>query len=300
MSAENRFDFHRALEGAEVAPEVERRVVEGALQRLARRRRPLVSQAALVAAAAAAVTVAVLWIGTLRQGANRPGGGPTTSTRPAPRPEPAVGTVWATRAEERSWDLGPHRVQLAPRSRLRFAAGTPRAPRLDVGQGRSLFAVAPLAETGQSFMVQTKQVSVVVVGTRFSVEVSPHCTLVEVESGRVRVIPARGAERELGDGEQQSFCDSMQLDSAGRQVQRAIALAQGGTSLAEAESALAAYVEQQPDGTYAEEAHYFLVLVKRRLDKEDEAIEQARAFVERFPTSERATTLRAWLEKQNP
>jgi TolA-binding protein len=81
-------------------------------------------------------------------------------------------------------------------------------------------------------------------------------------------------------------------------VQQAIVLVGKGVRLAEAEATLADYLDSAPHGTYAEEAHYFLVLVKRRLGKEQEAIAQARAFLEHFPSTARAATLREWLEKE--
>jgi ferric-dicitrate binding protein FerR (iron transport regulator) len=299
MSADSNFDLRRAVSDAAIAPEVERRIVEGALRRASGSRRgEWVTRAALVAAAAAAIMLLALWIGAHRHAVERRGGGLATVKQPATKPaEPTVGTVWSTKAEERGWDLGPHRLELAPRSRVRFAAGSAGAPQLEAGQGRSHFAVAPLAATGRRFVVQTKQVKVEVIGTQFTVEVSPHCTLVEVQRGRVRTTTMGGAQRELGAGEQRSFCDPIALDSAGQTVQRAIALAARGESLAESEATLTAYLDLQPRGTYAEEAHYFLVLVKRRLGKEQQAVEQARLFLDRFPSTERAATLRAWLEK---
>jgi len=75
-------------------------------------------------------------------------------------------------------------------------------------------------------------------------------------------------------------------------------LAGKGVRLAEAEATLAGLPRQRAAGTYAEEAHYFLVLVKRRLGKEQEAIAQARTFLERFSSTARAATLREWLDKE--
>jgi len=80
-------------------------------------------------------------------------------------------------------------------------------------------------------------------------------------------------------------------------VRRAISLSERGEQLPEAEALLSGYLAQEPDGTYAQEALYFLVLVKRQLDKHDEAARHARSFIARFPETARADALRAWLEK---
>ena len=296
--SEHDSELRRALGEATVPPEAERRIVEGALGLMASRQSVWPMRVALVAAAAAAVVVAVLWIGALRgRSGGAAGGGIAGKAQPAPLPPAAVGTVWTAQAATRAVHLGSHRLELSPHARLRFAAGTLAAPRLEVKQGRAAFAVAPV-RSGQRCAVQTRQVVVSVLGTRFSVDVRPRCTRVEVQSGRVRAAPLRGAPVELGPSEERAFCDAIDLDAAGRQVQQAIVLARKGVRLAEAEERLADYLDSAPAGTYAEEAHYFLVLVKRRLGKEQEAIAQARTFLQRFPSTERAATLRAWLEKE--
>jgi ferric-dicitrate binding protein FerR (iron transport regulator) len=281
------------LREAPIPAEVERRIIAGAL---ARRRGPETRpalRAVLVLAGAAAVLAGLWLLGAgqrpVRQERLAPGAG-----------EAPVGTEWSASTRS-SQHLGPHRLELEPRARLRLAAGTARAPRLALAAGRARFRVAKLA-AGEGFTVETRQARVSVLGTVFTVDAGERCTRVEVARGRV-VVAASGEERVLGAGEERSFCGllpgtpSQSLDEEGRLVRRAIGLATRGENLAEAESTLTAYLAREPRGLYAEEAHYLLVLVLRRLGKETEAVAQARHFVERFRGTERAAALRRWLTK---
>jgi len=285
------------LRRASAPAEVQRRIAERAFARMrggpSARRRWLWGGVGLAGAAAAVLLV--LWLAGAwsRPAPERP--------RLAREPEKTVpaSTEWVARKAPRAIAIGPHRAELAPGSGLRLEKGTPRSPRLRLTRGRALFSVKPLHE-GNTFEVQTPQARVSVLGTRFSVVLDPRCTRVSVFAGRVRVTPARGEVRTLEPGQQGSFCEPppSELDQAGREVRRAISLINRGEELSEAEAILTRYLAGAPSGTYAEEAHYFLVLVKRRLGKQREAVAQAQTFVERFPNAPRAATLRRWLEKE--
>ena len=286
-----RGDIRGVLGQAPVPQEAERRIVKGALRRLERRRSVRVKAVAASLAVAAALILLVLWRDRL-------------DTENAPPRAPAVvhdvvvGTVWTTGDARRSLPLGPHRAALAPHTRLRLAAGTPRSPLLALKQGRARFSVQPLSG-GDRFAVETRQVRVEVLGTRFSVEAGARCSRVEVRQGTVRAVALRDdSALELDAGEARSFCDPLELDAAGREVQRAISLGERGERLPEAEALLAGYLAREPAGAYAEEALYFLVLVQRRQGKDDEAAHQARMFIQRFPRAARAQALRAWLDKK--
>ena len=285
------------LRRASAPAAVQERIAERAFARM--RGRPSAGRrlawAGLALAGAAAVVLLVLWLA-----------GRFAPEQPGDRPRPripnrviAAGTQWAAVKTPRTIPIGPHRAELAPGSGLRLRTGTARSPRLQLTRGRALFSVKPLHD-GNTFEVQTPQARVAVLGTRFSVALATGCTRVAVFAGRVRVTPARGAARTLDPGQQGSFCEPprSELDRAGREVRRAISLINKGEELGEAEAILARYLAGSPEGTYAEEAHYFLVLVKRRLGKQQEAAGQARIFVERFPDTPRAATLRRWLEKK--
>jgi len=152
---------------------------------------------ALVAAAAAAVVVAVLWIGALRgRSAGRPAVG--SRARRSPRRSRLLPSA-PCGPRGRGARCRPRAAQAralaarAPALRRRH----PGRARLEVKQGRAAFAVAPV-RSGQRFAVQTRQVVVSVLGTRFSVDVRPRCTRVEVQRGRVRAAPLRGRPSSSG------------------------------------------------------------------------------------------------------
>jgi ferric-dicitrate binding protein FerR (iron transport regulator) len=279
--------FREVLGEAPPPAEVDRRIVEGVLERPPRRRVGL--WAGLAVAGAAACLLVALWLGgILGQG----GAGEAL---------PAAGTEWAApRSSPSSRSIGPHRIALAPGARLRVVGGTTRTPELAVNRGKVVFTVAPLR--GGRFAVRTRHARVTVLGTRFSVALEPRCTRVEVTRGKVRVEPRRGGEaRMLTAGQSRSVCElpPNRLDRDGRSVLRAITLTRKGERLEQAEQLLAEYLERQPEGGYAEEALYFLVLVKERLGKHDEAAKLARSFLRRFPSTSRARRLRRWLEKND-
>jgi hypothetical protein len=249
-----------------------------------------------LAIAIAASLLAALWVGgLLGSGFDRP---PGVSRADEKLP---AGTEWTATEATATREIGPHRAVLARRARLRVLGGTARSPELELRQGKVGFTVAPLR--GGGFTVRTQQVRVTVLGTLFAVEVDPRCTRVEVTRGLVRVQSHRGGlRRELRGGEALAVCDAQskanQLDADAQIVLRAITMLRKGENLEQAEKLLASYLERRPDGTHAEEALFFQVLIKERLGQHDESMKLARTFIDRFPSTSRAKTMRSWLEKK--
>jgi hypothetical protein len=163
-----------------------------------------------------------------------------------------------------------------------------------VEQGRAAFAVSPL-RAGESFSVHTRPVRVDVLGTRFAVESDPSCSRVAVEHGVVRATPRRGAPLRLRAGQAQTFCleptDSEVATEAERLLRRAIDRVQAGEDRA-AIPLLQRHLERFAAGPLAEDALFHLVLAHHRLGQNSARDQQARRFLRRFSTTQRAARLR--------
>lgn len=265
-----------ALRGARPAPAVENRIVEGAMARaMGPRARPVWPWLVPVAAAAAAV---VVWIG--RAGTPLP---TLVPTLPGPGETPKAAEV--ARAEE------------APHLRFRTEATDAVMREETVGihqkivhltQGTATFSVDPVPPGGL-FAVQTPHGRVEVVGTRFTVAVGEACSRVSVSEGRVRV--RRDADVFLvGVGESRDVCRGA---PAGEEtVRQALADLAAGRSDA-AGARLEAYLADQPNGLFAEEALFHLALLARRSGDAEAARAATERFLHRFPTGQRAERLRA-------
>ncbi len=117
-----------------------------------------------------------------------------------------AGAVVTTEANSRlSLKIGTHRVHLEAASRLELShlhedSLTFRLERGDVG-----LEVTPLTPN-QRLTVETRRVTVTVVGTFFRVEERDRCTRVSVTKGRVKTTTKQG-ETFIEGGEARRFCD---------------------------------------------------------------------------------------------
>jgi len=276
----------RALNDAEPGAEVEARILRGAMARLQdapRRRRAarwLVPAAAVGAAAAAAWLV-----------------GPLSESRPEP------GTYVAESAP-RTLRLGPHRVELAAGTTAELVRSTPEAVALTLDRGRLACAVDALG-AGERFEVETAQVRVTVVGTRFRVATDADCTQVEVDEGRVRVEDGHGEAASLTAGDARSFCapepahgpergpePPSEADSMRAALDR---IADGDVEAAI--DRLKAYRTRHPEGTFIEDALFHQAVLEIRRGRIDVARSLVNRFAARFPDSSRRKTLEDMLRK---
>jgi ferric-dicitrate binding protein FerR (iron transport regulator) len=295
--------FGRFLAQAMPEPGVEQRIIDGALERMhgQRRRRRLAVVGLAATAAAAAGVCAIVW---LSRAPSTPG--PTVSTgggqqRIAKTARPAA-RVWTAAKKPATYRLGPHRVTLSAGTRVRLRSAAPAAPRLTVRRGEAEFRVQPL-ERGDSFVVQTKQVRVEVVGTRFSVSSGQRCSQVRVLEGTVRVT-ARGTGEAhlLRHGADRTFCDgsplAQGLGEGDELVRRAQLLLLEGKDVEQADRLLTRYLERYPGGPFAQEALFHQVFARWGLGRHQEARALAREFLRRFPSTSRAARMREWLDER--
>ncbi|MGC4113246.1 MAG: FecR family protein [Myxococcales bacterium] len=148
----------------------------------------------------------------------------------------------------------------------------------------SLRAKVGKQQEGSRFAVITPHVRVVVVGTRFSVEVLPERTLVDVTEGRVRVEPAQGESVEVASGEQLLSTDP-------RLARAAPSLASGGSpsttcdASPEGPSRLECYRQMaRGEGLAAENAVYLLGLAAEKSGDVDGALDRFGELARRFPS----------------
>lgn len=266
----------RSLSGARPPRSAEARIVARALER----RNPGRSSFRLILAGAGALAAAgVVWVGV--------------SQRPI-QGEALLAAGDSIRGVEgpTTFAVGPHRVLVEPGGSLHVEHAEPNVSELRVEGGRALFEVESLAP-GQSFKVRTDQVLVEVVGTRFAVEAAGGCSGVAVEEGRVRITDGRGAQVFLGAGESRRFCGNPAAEAG--LLREALVLLSGGEELERAAGLLTRFRAGHPDAVLDEEALYHLFLLRARLGQPDEARALAGEFLERYPASDRAERLGAWL-----
>ena len=262
-----------SLRNAAPPPEVRERIVRQAIKRVGRR--PVVARGFEVALAASAAAVAV-GIGLHLWG---PDAAPVQSL-------PARGSLHTAGTLPTSFKIDAHEVHLSPESEIEVIAAEPGRIELALKAGRATFDVEPLGE-GEVFRVRTAHVLVEVVGTRFAVQSEPHCSMVTVEEGRVRVSDTAGTVVYLQPNQQRRFCP----DSGDALLRRALVLISGGDSLEEAVRLLEEYLASSPSRALEEEALYHLCLAHARLGHQEEARERAEEFRRKFPESARLERL---------
>lgn len=299
---------------AEPSRAAQQRIVQGALSRLARQRQRWVFPMALAGAAAAVLVLALQVLISSRSGLGGPAG--VTQTL-QPRQEPLAGTVWRTKATTRRILLGRHRLELAIDTQARLAPANDNitVTRIVVDRGSATFIVAPL-DQGRTFRVDTPHARVVVKGTRFSVKVQQRCTRVAVSTGAV-LVAVRGNQRPLGrlvSGQSRVICtnhESQEVQPPGepapssgtdreQELQQALRLLLAGRDLRRVERILSNYLQEQPDGVFAEDALFHLIFVKNRLGETNHARSLAKRFLAHFPHRERARRVGGWLKKHFP
>ena len=250
--------LQEALGDARPPPDVQARIVEGAL---ARRQRAGLWRWALVAPALAAL---LFW---WRAPDRTP---PKVEAKaPAPVEQGPKGPEQGPREtldEPVEFALGPHRATLSPQSRANFQQTSPDNVQIALLQGQIALSVAPLAQ-GQRFAITTPQTQVEVLGTAFSVTLEEDCTKVVVTEGRVWLKD----QRTLKAGEQGQVCDVQ--DNGEAQVQEALELIAKGASPERPIALLEDYRTKHPDGVFLEEALFHLGV----LHLKQGALEPARA-----------------------
>jgi TolA-binding protein len=200
---------HQLLEPPPASPFQRQRdlgLVERRLARPEGRFRALFAGIALAAGTCAAALLALAW----------PGGPTLEIVASAGDSTIAVGRVvavgdWlATKPGARvsaRWGATLVRIDEEPRTtRFRLAASSRREQRLQLGEGRLLFDVEPLAP-GTLLSIDTSRARVTVHGTRFFVEETATATTVAVDRGLVRV-EAGGRTLELPAGTRWSSLES--------------------------------------------------------------------------------------------
>jgi len=279
----------RALSGAAPPDEAERRMIRGALERAdqpSTLARPWLVWPAVALAAAAGL--ALLLLRTPRPEKLSPIAAPQQQLR-------------ETRQAPETVAVGPHRVELAARSRLRLTRSDPRQVRAVLERGRARFAVQRL--DGGSFEVESNGILVQVVGTRFTVETTADCTQVEVSEGRVSVSDGQHAVL-LTRGDERLFCSRVVSSSAsalpGEAMMREAMTLAGRGELAPLVRLLESYLSRYPGGVFEEDALFHLCLARARLGQRERAAELARTFERRFPQSRRAERLRDLLGEGGP
>ena len=299
----------RRLGSARAPTAAQRRVVQGAMARVRRRRQASAGRRwlpwlpwLLPAVAGAAALVWVIWPGpTVPHGATRVSGATTTAVGPSTGSRPQQPAIWSSLDAPRRVSLGAHRVVLSPRTRLRRESGDPRRPALRLERGDAAFSVAPLSP-GDSFRVSTPHLGVVVVGTRFSIEVDELCSRIEVLEGIVRVTAASaGSSERLSAGAARTHCveptrperltagESLvrdALEARGREPRRALGL-------------LERYLRRHPDGPLTEEALFHAALLQLQLGQTDRAEALSQRFLRRFGHTHRAGRLRHLLRTES-
>lgn len=270
----------RNIVGKGVVPaQVQRRIVLRAIERIEpRAHRPVRWVYATVGLVAAVALVVAGWFGR----------GP---------PRPSAGSLVATTSSAATYAIGPHRVELLPLSRMRFAHIDPGAVELELQSGRANFQVAHLLPA-EHFKVQSEGVLVEVVGTRFAVEIEGPCQKVRVQEGQVRVT-SRGPEGSavLLPGQERTWCPKASgpeaLTAEERLVREALALIRGDESdLPKAAALLERYRIEYADGVFEEEVLFYLCLTRDRLGQTEEAHRLKELFWAKFPGSGRGEKLR--------
>lgn len=314
MSLQQEVDLSKLRE-ARPAPAVARRIVEGAMAQTA----PRASRAWLVAvpvAFAAGIAIAVV---LLRPGpmvaqplvsvdprAIKPDGvnpvvpqviDPKTLPLP-PLPSLTTGQVAEAALGPVPFRAGRHVVKVDAHSKVLATKVEPKSVQLKVATGAAKFEVATL-EAEEVFAVSAGALTFEAVGTRFEVEVEGECTRLEVQEGIVRV-SREGKELELvGEGKRGTFCEGApgpeSLSEEDRLLSDALDKVRTGSNadLGEASALLRSYCEKYPDGTYQQEALFYLARISQRLGKAEESKAFAAKFLERWPTGRRADELRS-------
>jgi hypothetical protein len=148
----------------------------------------------------------------------------------------------------------------------------PYRVRLDHGR---MLATAGHREADEPLAVETPQLVVVVVGTRFSVEVTDGLTLVAVQEGRVRV--ERGAHALLLSAGEAIRSDDARLNDA-----RPVAACTDLPGLDDRRGCLRRAADGQ--GLAGENALFALALFEREEGRERAALAHLREYQRRFPT----------------
>ncbi len=216
---------------------------------------------------------------------------PTTSTS-APAVVMAVALTPGWQA------LGLHAVELSVAGSALVEAQTAKATRLQLNRGRLTCAVAKLGP-GESFAVQTPQVQVRVVGTRFVVELEGDCTWVRVHEGTVWVTSVAG-DRSLTIGQEEKFCapppvPALAATAGGEWVREALTLIGRNQGPDQAAQLLSRYLTTYPGGVFEEEALFYLCILKQQAGDHIAARDLAERFWATFPEGRRARELRRLL-----
>lgn len=205
--------------------------------------------------------------------------------------------LWRALDREATFLLGAHRLTLAPGSQVRVLSTSVAGAVLRVDGGSAHFSIKPLA--GKRFRVQTAQMEVEVVGTRFTVAVDSSCSRVSVDRGRVLVKSRQGASWSLTAGSGRTLCSEPTrpevLTPEEQLIHRALTLLASDAELNRAESLLEQYLKEFPAGSFIQEAHYQLVFALARLGRTEEAHEHGRRFLRRFPDGELANKVRLFI-----
>jgi hypothetical protein len=114
--------------------------------------------------------------------------------------------------------VGTHRISMASRSRLKLERLRSRQLRFFLSHGKSTFTVSKL-KRDEALEVVSGEVTVHVVGTRFSVEKQEKtgCVRVAVDAGRVRTT-FRDSARFIGAGNSHTFCTPQSIGAGASSV----------------------------------------------------------------------------------
>jgi ferric-dicitrate binding protein FerR (iron transport regulator) len=268
--------------------EVQQRIVQGSLARQQRRRRLRRLVWIATPCATAAAVVLALWL------ARDPGPSVEVAPAVAGALTPVPAAVHATGASPERLALGPHRVDIAPRSRLERMPGQGADVDLVLTAGKVELTVDPLP-AGHGFRVATAAALVEVVGTRFTVAIEDNCTWVAVSEGVVRVTPPSSDSDELRAGGRRTYCGAdagESLEAGERWVRAALVQVSEGRDLARATTLLERYLAHHADGVFAEDAMFHLALLYRDQGRDADAARLIERFLARFPGSARAERLR--------
>ncbi len=259
----------RALGDAKPPQGAQDRIMDGALARRAAPRWPL-----LIAAAA---TAAVIFVWT------RPAPAPKIAQRPAevapePPSKPTQTQLTSTGPQQsgsqaRTLGVGPHQATLEAQSEADFQSLDPQRVQIALSKGSVRLSVAPLS-TGGTFVVNTPQTKVRVVGTEFRVALLERCTEVSVTEGKVWVGPET-----LEAGQSTKVCEPE--DHGEALVQKALALIGQKKDPEQAITLLETYREKHPGGVFEEEALFHLGVLYLDRGERTKVEQMHRALIQR-------------------
>lgn len=182
--------------------------------------------------------------------------------------KPIVPVVIVTQQQARQVQQGAHRFNVFAHTQLRSQRLSEGQQRWRLSEGKAEFIIHPLAQ-GEQFSVETPQLRLEVVGTRFTIDSDSLCTQVSVAHGKVMVRPHAGAARALTAGQDWTLCGDISSQQAlSEQLQllrRAYTAIRAGQDLHLAKQLLTQYLQQSPDGTFSADARRHLSQIQQTI-----------------------------------